>query len=177
MCARLQLQLQRAKQPLQTKHTRQRLSRPNHAHAHEISRINYSNLISFKYTHPLGCSTARHVCMFVPPSPYEKLENLCSKVFATSSGCFGGGRGEGVLSCPRRYNSRQKLLPIKIVGWALILCHDALGSTHSPRPLSFNLSNVPCDKVASAALYLGRRKGAGPACLLYRQFSVSSRTK
>lgn len=53
-------------------------SSSSHAHAHEISRINYSNLISFKYTHPLGCSTARHVCMFVPPFP--ALKNL--KIFA-----------------------------------------------------------------------------------------------
>lgn len=140
MCARLQLQLQRAKQPLQTKHTRQRLSRPNHAHAHEISRINYSNLISFKYTHPLGCSTAcllgMSVCLCPPLHRHEKLENLCSKVFATSSGCFWGvGAGGGVLSCPRRYNSRQKLLPIKIVGWALILCHDALGSVPLSQPV------------------------------------------
>lgn len=41
------------------------------------------------------------------------------------------------------YNSRQKLLPIKIVGWALILCHDALA-----RLLAADVANVPCDKVA-----------------------------
>lgn len=113
MCARLQLQLSN---PCRQSR-RQRLSRTpplpsytNHAHAHEISRINYSNLISFKYTHPLRCSTACllawHVCMFVPSPPpqscppHEKLENLCSKVFATSSGCFeGGGRRECRLAC------------------------------------------------------------------------------
>lgn len=103
-------------------------------HAHEISRINYSNLISFKYTHPLGCSTARHVCMFVPP--LRALKNL--KIFAAK---FSRPHRvvleeeEGVLSCPRRYNSRQKLLPIKIVGWALILCHDALGSVLLSQPV------------------------------------------
>lgn len=118
MCARLQLQLQLSNPCRQSR--RQRLSRrpprppyTNHAHAHEISRINYSNLISFKYTHPLGCSTAcllacllgMSVCLSLPPPPqscppHEKLENLCSKVFATSSGCFeGGGRRECRLAC------------------------------------------------------------------------------
>jgi len=72
-------------------------------------------------------------------------------------------------------------LPIKIVGWALILCHDALA-----RLLAADVANVPCDKVA-------RRQGGKVASslraettqcmwdrvayLLCRQFSVCSRTK
>lgn len=160
MCARLQLQLQLSNPCRQSR--RQRLSRrpprppyTNHAHAHEISRINYSNLISFKYTHPLGCSTACllawHVCMFVPPPPHSPalpMKNL--KIFAAKFSRphrvvlrVGGEKGEP--SCLRDYNSRQKLLPIKIVGWALILCHDALGSAHSPP--SFLPSKCPTCRV------------------------------